>query len=662
MSLETLDEDALQLHGSRGLSRREFVTGLAAVGAGAVAPLILGAGPAGAATRSARNGAWSAPRTWGSRIPRQGAHVVISGTVYLDRSVRVASLRILRGGRLEFDRRRNITLTSAGNVVVDGTLVLRPRGPRLNHRLIFSSVNEEAFVGGGMAPLSSDVGLWVTNCGRVRLEGARRTPWVRAATDLRRGSSTLHLAAVPEGWTVGDELAISPTGAPTDEEHSSRFDEARIMRISGNVVTLATHLEYDHPVVDLGDGYRIGAEVLNLTRNVNVEGTPNGRTHTWIHSCCGVSTIRYAGFRHFGPRKRDGGYTKDVLGRYGLHFHMTGDCSRGTVVEGAVARDGGSHAFVAHEADGITMRSCISYNTYETPYWWDQSLSNHDPVATNDLLLDSCVAARVKCDPWFRGYDLAGFMLGAGTGSAALNCVAVGIQGRKKSSGFTWPEKSHGIWDFKNCVAHNNKVHGIFTWQNNAQRHIVERFISYHNGGSGISHGAYINAYVFRDSILYGNVWSAFEMHATSRSPRLILDNLRINGAGISPNGIAFTKHQLPGTEPTLIRACDFKALEGAGIAFTYDGSNGASCTDLVDVVDCTWDGRAFQVGTGVTPDSIIRVSDPVNGALMLQRANPSAGSNHSAWAAAVIPIREFAQSEPKRPLSITVAKAARIS
>ena len=37
-----------------------------------------------------------------------------------------------------------------------------------------------------------------------------------------------------------------------------------------------------------------------------------------------------------------------AIGRYGLHFHLCADGSRGSVVEGVVIRDAESHAFVPH--------------------------------------------------------------------------------------------------------------------------------------------------------------------------------------------------------------------------------------------------------------------------------------------------------------------------
>ena len=42
-------------------------------------------------------------------------------------------------------------------------------------------------------------------------------------------------------------------------------------------------------------------------------------------------------------------------------------------------------------------------------------------------------------------------------------------------------------------LSHNNKVNGIFVWQNNPGKSVIDRFVAYHNGKAGIEHGAYKN-------------------------------------------------------------------------------------------------------------------------------------------------------------------------
>lgn len=604
---------------------------------------------------------WSSPDTWGGSVPGAADVVRISKPIRLDVDAHVKGLVIEPEGSLTFDPTRSVTLACTGNVEVYGTLEMRPESHRQDHLLVFPSIDEAQFVGGGMDVMATDVGLWVKDCGRLLVEGTPRTAWVRATAGLRAGATSLRLRAVPEGWRPGDQLVITPTGSPADDRHYDGFDEVRIAHIADDVVTLDRPLRFSHPRIHVGDGTVMTAEVLNLTRNVRIEGTPNGRMHTWIHTCCDTSLIRYASLRHFGPRQADGKYTTDVLGRYGLHFHMTGDCSRGTVVEGVVARDGGAHAFVPHTAHGITMRSCISYNTYDDAYWWDKAASTRDEgPPTNDLLLDSCVAAKVRCDPSFRGQRLSGFFLGAGSGSIARHCVSVGVQGNKSASGFQWPELSHGLWTFESCVAHNNKVHGIFVWQNTNDPHVISEFIGYHNGGFGVSHGAYRNGYRYVESILYGNLAGGMEVHATSHSDVVLtLRDVLIDAAGLSPFGIEMVRHQGEPHSPMRIRRCRIRGYSAAGLALTAEGPEGVERQrDLIDVSASTFSGNEFWVSRNATRDSLIRVQTPLLEARQLRHPAVRTGRYRADWNAKVSRIKPFAA--PGRPGRLSIRVASR--
>jgi hypothetical protein len=371
-------------------------------------------------------------------------------------------------------------------------------------------------------------------------------------------------------------------------------------------------------------GRTLTAEVLNLTRNVRIEGTPQGRAHVFVRSSRPQS-IRQAAIRHMGPRKPADEFSEFVVGRYALHLHMCGNGSKGSLVEGVVIRDAGSHAFVPHLSNGITFRDCISHDTYEDAYWWDDppdTRTQGDP--SHDILYDRCVASLVRHDPPYRGYRLTGFFIGRGNGNVARDCVAVGVQGATDASGFEWPEGSEGVWKFTGCVAHNNAEHGIFTWQNTGLVHVISDYVGYHNTEAGISHGAYQNPYVYRDSVLYGNGYAAVAVHATASGKPLSFTNLVCDGAGLSDYLVVAERHE-PRLEvggATSFSGCSFRGARKAAFGFTYDGEDGPSNTELFSVSGCRFQGNEFWLAGGIQPASQIAVSDPVLGSLLLRRAD----------------------------------------
>ena len=561
---------------SHRLSRRTFIRTAAVAGASLALPsAIADASRRGSATR-----VWSDPVTWGGRVPSSADLAVVRTRIILDEDVTLAGLLVQQGGELVFDPDRSRTLATTANVVVEGSLVMKPSSHRKTHRIVFRGINEDAFVGGGMDVLDSDVGLWVMGHGKLRLKGSERRAWLRANESISSGATSIQLVDDPKGWHVGDELAIAPTRPPSAGSSDEAFDHVKVRSISGTTVDLNGEVRFDHPIVMVG-GRSYGAEVLNLTRNVRIEGTDAGRSHIFIHSRKPQS-VRWAELRRLGPRQPDDEFTEAVLGRYPLHFHLCEDGSRGSVVKGTVVRDSGGHAFVPHTSHGVSFVDCISHNTFEEAYWWDGAPDTRTSGArTDDVLFLRCVASLVRSDPDFRGYRLAGFALGRGRGSVASGCVAVGVRGNDDAAGFQWPEGSEGIWRFDDCVAHNNSVNGIFVWQNTDRHHVIDEFVAFHNGQAGIERGAYLNSYVYRNVDLVGNSLAGVLLHAEAdHQGSLRFENVSIDGRGVTRFGFLGAEPTLDG-RPAVICNATISGVTDADYSLDYSGD---SIADRFDV------------------------------------------------------------------------------
>ena len=139
---------------------------------------------------------------------------------------------------------------------------------------------------------------------------------------------------------------------------------------------------------------------------------------------------------------------------------------------------------------------------------------------------------------------------------------------------------------------------------------MITHFIGYHNGGYGISHGAYMNRYHYRDSILFSNREGGVALHAVSRAGTgLRLENLLINCAGLSSAAIEVLGHVLPGEGVTQIVACRFSGYTGHGITLTGTGSaDRATNPDRIDVIGCTFGGNKLWLGDEIHEDSLVRL------------------------------------------------------
>jgi hypothetical protein len=237
----------------------------------------------------------------------------------------------------------------------------------------------------------------------------------------------------------------------------------------------------------------------NLVRDINI----NNVSRVMFHMGAGVSTIRFL-------RIDDSGTS--TLGFYPLHFHLNGNSMRGTLVEGVVVSDSANHAFVPHGTHGITYRNNIAKNIAGAAFWWDgPGTTNCNTFRkfctadnSNDIIVEHMLVDGVTNSPGDdRGFRLAAYTLGAGSGNEIRNSTARNVRPShvKDCSGFQWPESANqnvggNVWVFENNAAFNpSGCSGIFVWQNDGSLHVVQGFVS----PTGINHGAYVNRYSYRN-------------------------------------------------------------------------------------------------------------------------------------------------------------------
>lgn len=555
-------------------------------------------------------------------MPGPNDVATVSGSVVLDVSARVAGVVIEPGGALIFEPTNSVALESSGNVVVKGLLTMRPSTSAV-HRLIFVDVDEAAFVGSGMNVVASDVGLWVMDAGKLDLVGEAKTPWARLAGDGVAGASVLRLDRVPTGWKVGDRIVVVPTTAPARRSDASwaGFSETTITSVSGSSVTLDTPLSFDHPKV----AGAWTAEVLNLTRNVEVEGTAAGRSHVFIRSTS-TQGFSHVALRHMGPRK--GG--NKILGRWPVHFHFSGEASRGTRLDGVVVSEAGSHAFVPHESHGLTLSGCIAYHCEEHAFWWDEG----EP--TDDILMEGCVAARIHSAT----FGVAGFYLAKGARNVIRDCIAVGADAPHGSGLISPAAISDGDWTVERCVGHNNRHAGYKAYlnTNRAANKVVSGLVAYHNN-IGIDHGAYKNNWRYEDFTLYGNSYAGVELAATSQSKGIVFSNGIIDGAGQGVYGVVNGRHVNISDYPTVFRSCSFRANLVAALAVALPHPK---VPDLIDLIDCNFEGNELWLIDNAHPACRIRFQDATHGTISA-RPKGSLGILTPQWNAAVEQIAPFA-------------------
>ena len=106
--------------------------------------------------------AGSAPAVAANRVLNDGEHFPNGFTVPV-------------GETWEFNASTDAKVTTSGNVIVLGTLRMRPSNGSVEHFLQFTGIDESKFIGGGMTHVDApnDTGLWVEGAGILDISGAQ---------------------------------------------------------------------------------------------------------------------------------------------------------------------------------------------------------------------------------------------------------------------------------------------------------------------------------------------------------------------------------------------------------------------------------------------------------------------------------------------------------
>ncbi len=173
------------------------------------------------------------------------------------------------------------------------------------------------------------------------------------------------------GWQVGDEIVITPTEPTTVEDHWEHHD-----RRTGHVgrrhhgSRLDRPLDHPHPEVTVRAGVTHRAEVLNLTRNVVISGTPEGRSHVIMLAppAAAVSpTSACATWARGRATRRSSAATPSTSTPT-----TTARAARSSRASSSTTRPATPSRPTS--PNGVTFRECIAHDLVDDAFWWDLSL------------------------------------------------------------------------------------------------------------------------------------------------------------------------------------------------------------------------------------------------------------------------------------------------
>ncbi|XP_038045747.1 fibrocystin-L-like [Patiria miniata] len=361
---------------------------------------------------------WSSQYTWGGKDPPIEGDLVrvpVGQTLLLDVTTPILSMLLIQGGTVIFDE-ADIELHAQNILIVDGGhLQIGTEENPFQHE---ATIVMHGHVRSTELPLFGAKTLAIRN-GTLDLHG-KPVPmtWTRLAETAKEGETTMKLETEVT-WKAGDEVVIASTGYRHSQYES---EEVTITAVSpdGIQLTFTPALKYNHHGITQtleGDiTLEMRAEVGLLTRNVKVRGSVQ---EEWIESydACphDFDTGQFAtqtcflgklgeetGSDQFGSQIMFFAANPDEhlvtgrieyveityagqsfrLGRYPIHFHMSGDVS-GSYVRGCGIHRTFNRAVTIHGVHNLLVEHNVAYNIMGHAYFLEDGIETGNIIQYN---------------------------------------------------------------------------------------------------------------------------------------------------------------------------------------------------------------------------------------------------------------------------------------
>ena len=336
--------------------------------------------------------------------------------ILLDQDTPVLKMLLIQGGKLIFDKSKPSLHLQAENILIT------------NKGALQVGTEDDPFPGNALITLhghvrSREIPVFGTKTlalreGTLDLHGLHvPITWTHLSATADVGATELHLMKAVT-WKPGDEIILAPTGKSQRE-----FEELTITAVlnANKTLQVTPPLRYKHiSIVQYFDGvqHRVEtrAEVGLLTRNVRVRGSVHAMWNDKIEACpkefapgqfqtqtCFQGKFgEEIGSDEFGvqimihaPEKSKNLVTARFsyveishagqafrLGRYPIHFHLSGDVT-GSYVRGCAIHHSFNRAITMHGIHNLHVSHNVAFNIRGNAFFMEDGIETGNKVEYN---------------------------------------------------------------------------------------------------------------------------------------------------------------------------------------------------------------------------------------------------------------------------------------
>ncbi|RHY64413.1 hypothetical protein DYB30_005898 [Aphanomyces astaci] len=291
---------------------------------------------------------------WDNTVATGDVVVPAGQTVVLrNRNIVRGQLTIEAGAAVTVDPTCDSVYLQVGNVEINGILSIGSAAAPFTKTATVALGCEKP----ALYPATDDrrYGVNVRQGGSLQLFGSKGTkvPWTKLALTAVEGTTCITLADDTTGdWAVGDSIIITTTDFdPTLTERRT------ITGFRSTCVEIDSPLNYMHYGA-FTQGIDQRAEVGLLSRNIQLVGcTTSGLVGGHLKMNQGFRTAQLSGveIRAFGQG--------DVIGRYSIHFHLTGNvAATNSFVKASAIHSSYMRAITIHGTQSVLVERNVAYN------------------------------------------------------------------------------------------------------------------------------------------------------------------------------------------------------------------------------------------------------------------------------------------------------------
>lgn len=336
---------------------------------------------------------------------------------------------------------------------------------------------------------------------------------------------------------VGDEVMVASTGMGMDAwKNHQIFTVGSVDAAAGSFDFLGQQMYQTFPTLNGPGEPEYATEVARLTRRFVFEALDDGPDSLLgghfiiMHTPSIAQTISGLEIRNFGQQGR--------LGRYPVHFHMSGDVS-GSIVSKNVVRDSNQRCYVMHGTDNAMIVDNVALNAFGHCYILEDGAETGNTFERN-------LAAQVDTQPFEKGigssdHDAASFWItnvqnnyignvaaggkNAGYWFETLGAVIGPSANLPQNEGVIPMYLPLGQYQFKDNVAHSCRdgVRTYFPGWKPSELSVIEGLKAYKNSNVGIFiHGT--GNVVVKNALLADN-WDCVRHNLHNSHPNFVEDS-----------------------------------------------------------------------------------------------------------------------------------------